>query len=395
MIYIPDFACKLINPVSKAGLENEIPDCIRQAELLLTRLPGKSEIVRLNWFFGGAYNVSYTDTLTLFEDFIAASKLRDLPLTVSQERPINNGSVQLVVCIINNIPDDFSFEFKRIDKRNYMILKGNGQRWMFMGGKAVKDREGTTRENAERSFSELKAIFDLEDMEFSQIVRQWNYIPGITGTEAGKQGKTIQKYQEFNDVRGVWYTKEGLEKDYPAATGIGVAGGSVDIELIALDAGNELAVMSLHNPEQSDAHTYSASKLVGEGDVQAPRFERGKIIFTGHEGWILVSGTAAIRGQDSIPGSIADQTNITLENIDRLVSPENLHRCGMPVTDSSVAANYIRAYVKNPEDGEYVLSRLNDKFPGAVNHVLEAEICRPELLVEIEGEFTVGTWDEG
>ena len=51
--------------------------------------------------------------------------------------------------------------------------------------------------------------------------------------------------------------------------------------------------------------------------------------------------------------------------------------------------SYIRAYVKDLKDGPYVQEFLDGHYSGATIHVLQADICREELVVEIEAEFRV------
>ena len=53
-------------------------------------------------------------------------------------------------------------------------------------------------------------------MNFGDIVRQWNYLERITDITHGNQC-----YQDFNDVRTLFYASSAWESGYPAATGIG------------------------------------------------------------------------------------------------------------------------------------------------------------------------------
>jgi hypothetical protein len=45
----------------------------------------------------------------------------------------------------------------------------------------------------------------------------------------------------------------------------------------------------------------------------------------------------------------------------------------------------IRVYVKNKNDFEIVKLEVEKAWPAIQSIYLEAEVCRPELLVEIEG----------
>ena len=88
-------------------------------------------------------------------------------------------------------------------------------------------------EQTDETFNILVEILQKEGLSLSDIVRQWNYVPGILTME-NKQGKYIQHYQTFNEVRKRWYGKETFPDDYPAATGIGVETGPFSIDFIAM-----------------------------------------------------------------------------------------------------------------------------------------------------------------
>ena len=181
----------------------------------------------------------------------------------------------------------------------------------------------------------------------------------------------------------------GLSNNFPAATGIGTEGKVVRLEIIACTPSDSFRLYSIQNPDQQNAHEYSKKQLVGDVKESTPLFERGKMIFGEGKGHIWVSGTAAIKGEESVDGDIMQQTRTTCENIDRLIDSENLVRTGLPKSVYIIKPLYIRAYVKHRKDGNGVRRFLEEKYHGALIHVLKADVCREELLVEIEGEFSI------
>jgi enamine deaminase RidA (YjgF/YER057c/UK114 family) len=104
---------------------------------------------------------------------------------------------------------------------------------------------------------------------------------------------------------------------------------------------------------------------------------------------IFVSGTAAIKGQQSISlTSIEEQTELTIQNIQSLLSVENLQKQGIK-SNSSAILYQLRVYVKIPTDIQKAKAVCLKYFPLLSIIYLVADICRPELLVEIEGQATL------
>jgi enamine deaminase RidA (YjgF/YER057c/UK114 family) len=223
----------------------------------------------------------------------------------------------------------------------------------------------------------MAAILRAEGLHFGHVVRQWAYLEGMLDVVADCP-KGHQGYQAFNDTRALAYAESDFPSGYPAATGIGQAAGGVVLDFVALDAPGA-AIEALSNPRQTDAHRYSARQLVGESiatlpSKSPPKFERAKRIVRGDEEIVLVSGTAAIVGERSVAiGDVAAQTRTTIDNIAALVGERRLSR--------------LRAYVKRRDDIPTVRAICTDSFGPIPAVYVEADVCRPELLVELEGSL--------
>jgi len=238
------------------------------------------------------------------------------------------------------------------------------------------------------AFEQMHNILLVENMDFSNVVRQWNYIENIIGYSSNNQ-----HYQIFNDVRSAFYGQSHFRHGYPAATGIGMETGGVIIDFIALREKSNTSVNPLKSPVQNDAHQYSREVLAhNEKDQVAaettPKFERAKAIVTNNKCFIYVSGTAAIKGQHSFSSNdVSAQTRLTLDNIIQLVSIENLKNNNINFLSSNLTPSYLRVYIKNISD----YFKVKDICESYVENIpviyLKADICRPELLVEIEGMF--------
>jgi enamine deaminase RidA (YjgF/YER057c/UK114 family) len=208
-----------------------------------------------------------------------------------------------------------------------------------------------------------------------------------------EEGET-QRYKELNrartDVFGdTKFLKKYLPKGYkgtvyPASTGIGADDFDVVISAIALDTKRkDVIAVPLENPNQTSAFDYGAVY-----SPQSPKFSRAMAVATGNECLIFVSGTASIT--DSETRHIEDpmmQTEQTLDNIAALIDGGNLARHGIKGMPCSLAnLECVRVYVKRPNELEIIRQVCERRLPADIPILYTiADVCRPELLVEIEG----------
>jgi enamine deaminase RidA (YjgF/YER057c/UK114 family) len=110
-------------------------------------------------------------------------------------------------------------------------------------------------------------------------------------------------------------------------------------------------------------------------------------VAVGDECLVFVSGTASIIDSESQHlEDPAKQTEQTLDNIAVLIEGENLARHGI----SGVACGLsnlesVRVYVKRPSELELIRQVCERRLPEVPTIYTVADVCRPELLVEIEG----------
>lgn len=276
--------------------------------------------------------------------------------------------------------------YKQKENLPYIVVQSAEMKALFVGGAMSSLSEESIQKQSDVIFSGLEEIFELEKMPVSSIVRQWNYIENITRIEDNSQN-----YQEFNDARSRFYRKTKWHGGFPAATGIGIGCGGVIVDLDAIYTnGSDIKVVSLNNTLQIPAHDYSSSVLIAledeqDGPVTTPKFERGKLVLSGTEGVIYISGTAAIRGEKSYHNKgIVEQTKITLENIEHLIAKETLANSG-PGNYTNIEITSLRIYLKEESFYDSCKKIVDENYKGVPAVYLKADICREELLVEIEG----------
>jgi hypothetical protein len=163
-------------------------------------------------------------------------------------------------------------------------------------------------------------------------------------------------------------------------------GGGVIIEFIAVQS-NELISVAINNPSQIAAHTYSSNVLAGEECMlkTTPKFERARYLELFGKKLIFISGTASIIGERTVGvGNPAEQTEITINNIKQLYSKEILSK----LSGESLNPKYghARVYIKNPNDFLTIKRTFKSHFGKLPVVYIVADICRNDLLVEIEGK---------
>ena len=132
--------------------------------------------------------------------------------------------------------------------------------------------------------------------------------------------------------------------------------------------------------------------VVQEHVRTTPKFERAKLILADHYATLFVSGTAAIRGEQTIPENDAGvQTRITLENIGVLSGEQNLGSYGLPIPYKQKRDTLLRVYVKEESDIPSVAKMISETHNDCPCLIMQSDICRSNLMVEIEGVIDSGT----
>lgn len=197
---------------------------------------------------------------------------------------------------------------------------------------------------------------------FPHLLRMWNYLDAINeGT--GDQ----ERYRQFcvGRARGMGDAASGR---YPAATAIGRQRKTHELQVLWL-AGRD-AGTAVENPRQVSAYHYPRA----HGPV-SPSFSRATVT---RDHTVLISGTASIVGHVSQhPGDALGQLEETLRNLSAL-TPHPRRQ------DGSGRKDLFKIYVRDPALVQPVAARLLQVHPESEAVFLAGDICRRELLLEIE-----------
>ena len=341
--------------------------------------------VRLVFFGNPVNNKDYLSHLKLITQFVYHYFKDQPPVFSYVAQPSLEES--LVMEVVELIPESgMQVFYKRWKDIPYIIAESSKIKRLFLGGVKADTYEINIRQQSDEIFSKLEEIISFEEMPISSIIRQWNYIEQIVRVTNGHQN-----YQDFNESRARFYDKASWVNGYPAATGVGSCCAGVMIDLDAFHpVSSGVEVLALNNSWQVPAHGYSPCVLIGTSDVRTglkttPKFERGKLVYWENKGLVYVSGTAAIRGEESLKNvGIVEQTRITLENIEHLISKEILSEAGVE-NASGAQLHSMRVYLKDEALFEPAKQIINEKYEALPSVYLKGDVCREELLVEIEG----------
>jgi len=295
----------------------------------------------------------------------------------------SDGIVNIEIIYLNDISQT-SITHKQYQNHSYTIVQNDKQKLLFSGGITYPSSDKFLR-SVQQAFDFAEQLLDREEMDFSNIVRQWNYIENLLGYEK-QAGQQLQRYQIFNEVRSFYYDPSIFNHGFPAATGIGCETAGITVDYIA---GTNLNVTPIKSPVQEDAYKYSEEVLVGDSINQTnkrpPFFERANFVTILDQGSIFVSGTAAITGEETIESAnILDQTTHTIDNIKALISRTNLQANGIKGEPHTIF-DMIRVYVKNEMDADQVERLVRELLPADYYTFVLSDVCREHLLVEIEG----------
>ena len=280
-----------------------------------------------------------------------------------------------------------SFRVERLSPQ-LVVASHNGVAWCHCENVFPERSNGSLHVEAIETFEQMARLLEEAGFRYSQVVRTWLYLGDIVGIEAKRQ-----RYQELNRARadfyaGISFSHNGHDtprpngRFYPASTGIGAEGGGLTMSCLALAGrNNALSVVPLENPNQTSAYGYDARY-----GPSSPSFSRAVAVVAGDTVTVFISGTASITGAESRhAGDVVCQTHQTLDNIAALIAPTNLARHGIHADGATLGdLAHLRVYLKNPADYTVVRRICHERIGELPTIYTVADVCRPELLVEIE-----------
>ncbi|MDO9009288.1 MAG: hypothetical protein Q7U80_13810 [Thiobacillus sp.] len=245
---------------------------------------------------------------------------------------------------------------------------------LLLFGSLSLDETGTDAQPPLQSTAEAayRAIFALlEARGFSALLRVWNYFPAINQESHG-----IERYRLFNIGRQEAFLAHdrSVIGNVPAACALGTASGGLNIAFLATRAN----VTSIENPRQLSAYHYPS-----QYGPKSPTFSRAGLVNLGGRDMLFISGTASIVGHQTLHGGdVAAQTRECLANIAAITAEANRLA---PAANFRLDQLAYKVYVRHPADLAAVRAAMASTLNVPVAAIyLQADVCRADLLVEIE-----------
>lgn len=204
-------------------------------------------------------------------------------------------------------------------------------------------------------------------------LRMWNFLPHINHGEGD-----AERYRQFSRGRfNALASKSGFEAALPAATAIGTRNGGLTICFLAAREPGE----QVENPRQVSAFRYPAAY-----GPTSPSFSRANLKHWADGIHLFVSGTASVVGHRSMhPGDPLAQLDETHHNMAAVLQ----RAAHLKPTAGPFRTAALKIYVRHAEDWPLLMPRVRDLFGSDTPIIaLAGDICRRDLLLEIEGLYT-------
>jgi chorismate lyase/3-hydroxybenzoate synthase len=244
---------------------------------------------------------------------------------------------------------------------------------VLFGGMQLRQPPGTTLEELSRqAYREIFAFVD--DRNYPNLLRTWNYLPRINAPEHG-----LERYRCFNVGRHEAFLSSSrsiTDENIPAASVLGCGGDEMVVYFLAAKKPGR----PIENPRQLTAYRYPE-----QYGPRSPIFARAMLCDAGQQQSLMISGTASIVGHETMHVGDANQQGVEImRNIHAL-----LLEAGMQVKQKGRMC--LKVYVRRADDLPLAQTLIDKEFGHDVQAVyLLSDICRTDLLLEIEGYYVTG-----
>ncbi len=283
--------------------------------------------------------------------------------------------------------DDADGQYLNLKLTNRLLAGSGVERWPLPGVGDVERHDDFVTWRGAEVIAGVAAV-EVDDQSLESITHQlyekilslsegyvlhrfWNFVPQINAPVG-----QLDRYMCFCMGRANALSNHAypiVNRKLPPASAVGTSGDHLCVAFLA--GHNELC--PVENPLQVPAYEYPQRY-----GPRSPSFARAGVIDDLQT--LLISGTASIRGSESLhQDNFECQAQTAVENL-LAVSEAADHPEWL--TAGCDHHKSVRVYVKNEDLWQSHAPWLQQNLLAGIEqfNVIEADICRPELLVEIE-----------
>jgi len=214
-------------------------------------------------------------------------------------------------------------------------------------------------------------------IEGCYLYRAWNFIPEINFGKGDSEN-----YKKFCEGRSLAFHKAFGDSEHnymPAGTCVGIQGTSILIYFLA----GKNSPDHYENPNQVPAYRYPRKY-----GPKSPSFARASSVHIDHSHYRFISGTSAVLGHQSVGrGNLREQLNITCQNLETIYQQTQKEE---DIGNNAKSLLSGKVYLRHADDYTEARNYIEELFPHTKGNLiyLLSDICREELLVEIELTYT-------
>ena len=258
------------------------------------------------------------------------------------------------------------------EQRHGCVSFATDGHWLY-GCAEIDDAAIGLRVAAQRAYTELFEVLAKHDCP--HLLRLWNYLADINRETDG-----VERYRQFNAGRQQAFidARRSAFEGTPAACALGTRGGPLRVSFLA----GRAAPLAIENPRQVSAYHYPDTY-----GRRSPTFSRAALADAGGGRTALfISGTSSIVGHATMhAGDVRAQTEESLANIAAVRALADVCARTTFVPGELSWTVYLRRAADLPVVREVFERAVGPESPAAREAIyLQADVCRADLLVEIE-----------
>ena len=322
-------------------------DSIQSAYELLVKeeIPGAVAVLK-RYFLSDAANQSHQLLATQIEN-------SDCALSIVEQPPLDGTKIALWVYLQTGV------QTRTLPHGDYEVSHG-GYRHLWSASNFNK---------ASKSEYQTRLLLNDYVMRLAgqgcslanNCIRTWFFVQNVDVNYAG----VVKARNE------VFLTQNLTEKTHFIAS-TGIAGRHADHEVLVL-----MDAYAIDGVQPEQIHYLYAPTHLNPTYEYGVSFERGTYVDYGDRRQVFISGTASInnRGEIMYPGDIRKQTLRMWENVETLLAEAEC---------TFEHVGHLIVYLRDIADYTVVQEMFEERFPHIPKVYLQAPVCRPGWLVEME-----------